>query len=397
MTLRNILQSRNLVRLVIYLSVIALLIYPVLTWLGVKQIEIEELLIFCGGFSNLIAVIDISRHPRLMKGGKDNRRVRVLLLAELLAFAWIIGFDFGHVMQNDFWRMTISIIMVLTVISIVAFFDFSDSVKTAVLIFGLLLSGAVHTNAEMIESVLEDAPDAVGRVLSSMNYADPSLLNPGDISNIDELVNQLRNGQDPPSQHLRKQITPNTQRLLDTYDGSDIQAEPLRQALVEDINKVLGGPSLYDAQRFGTPQLWERAQTLIDKNPQGEELIRLNRLLLQRAYPYEIAKRRSDSCWEWIAERMHAWLHLLFIPFMYLTVDTLLKGPIETAKKGLPLDTAILVVGLACAVAGFKVGNPRFEAGAVAAVLLLGNWIYVSYVHTANGQPSSPPVGAQAN
>jgi hypothetical protein len=375
----------------IYLSVAALLIYPVFAWLGVKQIAIEELLILCGGFSNLVAVIDISRHPRLTAGGKENKWVRVLLTVELLAFAWIIGFDFGHIIKNDFWRMCISVTMVLAVIIIVAFFDFSENVKIAVLIFGLLLSGAVHTNAEMIESVLVDAPDTVGRALSLINYADSSLLTVGDISSIGELANKLRNSQDPASQYLRKQISPDTQRMLDSYDGSETKAEPLRDALVQDINQVLRGPSLYDDLRFGKPRLWERAQSLIDKNPQGDELIRLNRLLLQRAYPYELAKRRSDSCWEWIAERTHAWLHLLFIPFMYFIVDTLLKSHIETARKGLPLDRAILIVGIACAFAGFKVGNPLFEAGAVAAVLLLGNWIYVSYVHKVDGLPNSPP------
>src|SRR5918911_2346176 len=260
MAFLDIFQSRNLVKVVIYVSVVALLIFPVITLLGFKNVEIEDLLILCGGFSNLIAVIDISRHPRLTEGGKGNRRVRVLLTAELLAFAWIIGFDFGHIIQNDFWRMCISVLMVLLVITIVTYFNFPNNVKTAVLLFGLLLSGAVHTNAEMIEWGLKDAPDIVGRVLASINRADSPLLSPADISNIDELVNKLRNSRDPASQYLQKQLTPDTQRQLESYDGSDTKAEPLRRALTDDINRVLRGPSLFDD--FGKPKLWERAQNL---------------------------------------------------------------------------------------------------------------------------------------
>ena len=59
------------------------------------------------------------------------------------------------------------------------------------------------------------------------------------------------------------------------------------------INHLLQGKSLYNEQRFGWIELKETTQKLIAQNPQGKDLIYLNRLLLEEAYPNEIAKSRS--------------------------------------------------------------------------------------------------------
>ena len=64
-----------------------------------------------------------------------------------------------------------------------------------------------------------------------------------------------------------------------------------RDALVDYLNTLLKGSSLYQAERFKGVQLSEETKKLIEREPQGEDLIRLNRMLLEDAYPHEIAKR----------------------------------------------------------------------------------------------------------
>jgi len=57
------------------------------------------------------------------------------------------------------------------------------------------------------------------------------------------------------------------------------------------------GPSIYDEQRFANVHLSADTEALLKAKPAGAESIHLNRLLLEDAYPAEIAKSKSTS-WE---------------------------------------------------------------------------------------------------
>jgi transcriptional regulator with XRE-family HTH domain len=121
------------------------------------------------------------------------------------------------------------------------------------------------------------------------------------------LAVKLRDSQDPLSQYLREQFSPDTQRLLDGYDGESPPSEELQKALVDELNRLLQGDCLYDRQRFGQVELTEEQTSeelrwRLEKNPQGDALIHLNRLLLEAAYPDEIATiQRTIKRRTWVA------------------------------------------------------------------------------------------------
>jgi len=144
---------------------------------------------------------------------------------------------------------------------------------------------------------------------------------------------KLRDQQDPLSKYLYESLSPDTQKLL---SGGDQKA--LKDALTRDLNRLLerelkirkqiasktaekyavdqeilsGGNSeslrrkqdelnkeitelsktgpLYDPDRFKNVELSEYIRDFIKENPQSHTRIRLNRLLLEEAYPKEIAK-----------------------------------------------------------------------------------------------------------
>ena len=95
---------------------------------------------------------------------------------------------------------------------------------------------------------------------------------------------------DPLSLYLRGLFDPTTVALLDAYDeNTDSQPSvALRTALVLELNLIIAGPSLYDAERFSQVEMPITLLDLIARTPQGENLIQLNRLLLEQAYPDEI-------------------------------------------------------------------------------------------------------------
>jgi thioredoxin-like negative regulator of GroEL len=147
---------------------------------------------------------------------------------------------------------------------------------------------------------------------------------------------RLRPGpsQDPVSKFIYENISPETQQLI---TGSD-KPDKLRSLLVRDLNllidrdlqtrkrllalqqekseadqKVADGSTseslrrtqdelakqiaevskispLYEPQRFSQVQISEYLQDFIQQNPQSHTRVRLNRLLLEAAYPKEVAK-----------------------------------------------------------------------------------------------------------
>ena len=62
---------------------------------------------------------------------------------------------------------------------------------------------------------------------------------------------------------------------------------------MKDLNQVISGPPIYDEARFSKIVLRPETERLLRQNPRGQQLARLNKLLLEDAYPGELAKSAS--------------------------------------------------------------------------------------------------------
>ncbi len=74
---------------------------------------------------------------------------------------------------------------------------------------------------------------------------------------------------------------------------SEAPRDDLAEYLIRELNEIIRGPCIYDAQRFAGVTLRPETQKLLASNPHGAALIRLNRLLIEDAYPNEIVTMRS--------------------------------------------------------------------------------------------------------
>ena len=124
--------------------------------------------------------------------------------------------------------------------------------------------------------------------LSSTLFAD-------DFTDLKSLVLKLKNRTDSVSQFLRDQFDASAQSLLSVYDESEEPSETLKNAIVEELNWLLQGDSIYEETRFDGINLSTETEQLLEQNPEGEDLILLNRLLLEDAYPQEIKENQMDS------------------------------------------------------------------------------------------------------
>jgi len=115
----------------------------------------------------------------------------------------------------------------------------------------------------------------------------------GAFNDLTSLAAILRDAQEPLAQYLRKQFSPDTQQLLDEHNVSSPPSEALQKALIKELDQLLQGGWLYDEGRFAQVMLTEKTRKLLAERPRGDALISLNRLLLEEAYPNEIAKSQQ--------------------------------------------------------------------------------------------------------
>jgi MscS family membrane protein len=117
---------------------------------------------------------------------------------------------------------------------------------------------------------------------------DSSTLEGDDLADLPVFVAKLR-ANDQFAAYLSSRLSDETQELLSAYDGG--ADAKLKEALVRDLNAAICGPAIYDEQRCSDIDLSPETQELLGRNPEGEELRRLNRMLLQDAYPTELSRR----------------------------------------------------------------------------------------------------------
>ncbi len=99
---------------------------------------------------------------------------------------------------------------------------------------------------------------------------------------------KIRDAKDPFTQYLRENLGKDFKDQLVQYTQSP-PPQPLIVSLIGEFNKLLK-KDLYDKQRVANLKLKQEIHNLFQSNPQGDELVRANRILLEEAYSNEISK-----------------------------------------------------------------------------------------------------------
>ena len=119
----------------------------------------------------------------------------------------------------------------------------------------------------------------------------PTSFSASDIANLSLFASRMTSPTTALDTYLASRLAGPTLAALTTYlatPGSSPTAA--LTALVADLNAILSGASIYDATRFTGIALRAETEQLRQTNPSGAGLVRLNRLLLEDAYPTALAK-----------------------------------------------------------------------------------------------------------
>jgi len=108
-------------------------------------------------------------------------------------------------------------------------------------------------------------------------------------------VGKLTNGTDAVSLFLRGRLEDLVKADLATYSATNANAKALLSAVAKDVNQVIHGSSIFDVARFSSVALRPETEQLLQQDVHGLQLARLNMLLLEDAYPAELAKSSATG------------------------------------------------------------------------------------------------------
>ncbi|HXR06134.1 MAG TPA: oligopeptide:H+ symporter [Candidatus Acidoferrum sp.] len=142
----------------------------------------------------------------------------------------------------------------------------------------------------------QDAADALALFYYTNSASAPANLGPstfsaGDILDVGQLVNRLSHQSDPVSAFLWRNLSSQEQALLSNYQPSAPGSNQVQEAVVQSLNKVVAGPSIYESKRFQDISTRPETTNLMQQAPSGPSLARLNRLLLEEAFPKELSRK----------------------------------------------------------------------------------------------------------
>jgi hypothetical protein len=169
--------------------------------------------------------------------------------------------------------------------------------------------GAIK-NIALFAKTIQEGKNALSRYLRQENrdilkrfHISRTQFNIKAFKNAATLAIKIQIAGDDLSKYLKSQLSLDTLQLLDKYDGSQrfledkSQGTSLYKLLERELNQQLINPSLYrkNRQYFDKLLLKEQVKQLIKQQPTGENLQRLNRMLLEAAYSEEIALSNIPS------------------------------------------------------------------------------------------------------
>ena len=135
---------------------------------------------------------------------------------------------------------------------------------------------------------LDNIFESLGAKIEFGRRTGTSWFKPDQFTNLRDLAAKLRKSdrQDNLSKYLYGRLSQPTRDLLD----SQADEGPIRRALTTDLNAILKGGSIYDAERFKGITLPPLIVEATGQNNIPATLIRLNRRMLEEAYPGDIVK-----------------------------------------------------------------------------------------------------------
>ncbi|MGA2557650.1 MAG: oligopeptide:H+ symporter, partial [Verrucomicrobiota bacterium] len=155
-------------------------------------------------------------------------------------------------------------------------------------------------------------------ILFLMAKVVPWAFSTGEINDLKSFSKKLKDKSDGVSMLLSGRLDPEAANVLTLYyRDTNLVPTNLESVLDENLNAVIAGRSVYDKAAFASVTLRPETQKLLQLNPQDkDDRMRLNRLLLEDAYPNDLS--RSHHVGFGLPVKMAGAIYGLFTAGVYL-------------------------------------------------------------------------------
>ncbi len=132
-------------------------------------------------------------------------------------------------------------------------------------------------------------PFSDGVWLDSMNWFTSPAFQAREVQDVTGLVERLKPGTNVLGTFLGGTLSAAAQAKIKDFKATDLPTiEAMQKLLAEELNRVIAGPLIHETKRFEGVKLSDRSTALLAQKPQGDKLRRLNRWLLEDAFPREL-------------------------------------------------------------------------------------------------------------
>jgi NAD-dependent DNA ligase len=127
------------------------------------------------------------------------------------------------------------------------------------------------------------------KVLGSLEFSESDIYDPISI------ITRLKRKTDKPSEYILSSFSKRSREMLSEHHGDNNISKTLLNNLITELNKIVNTRdfSIYNKEIFIDVKLSKETKKLLDQNLKGKECARLNRLLLEDIYPYELSKSQN--------------------------------------------------------------------------------------------------------
>jgi hypothetical protein len=139
--------------------------------------------------------------------------------------------------------------------------------------------------ATVIAHQLRDWMKSASGLCSSLNLSEE------DFFDIESFASKLQERERPIDDWLASQLSSDTRTKISAYLQQNGSLTELRDFMKKDLEKVISQVPVFDIDRFEGVALRVEIRDLLKESPQGNNMVRLNRLLLEDAYPLHLRRR----------------------------------------------------------------------------------------------------------
>lgn len=132
-------------------------------------------------------------------------------------------------------------------------------------------------------------PFSDGVWLDPMNWVSPPAFQAAEVQDVFGLLEKFKPGTNLVGVFIGERLSAEAKAKIKDFKGSDAPAlEGMQKLLATELNRLIAGPLLHQADRFTGVPLSDRSTRLLGQRPQDAKLQRLNRWLLEDAFPREL-------------------------------------------------------------------------------------------------------------